>query len=111
MTLRPLLLAGLFCGLVGTSQAAATHACASAALKQADALLRLHADNDARMEIEQTVKVLPSLKNPVNSKQRFDVLEVWGFIYKGQYRMRFIYAQMPGDCMLMGQEVLEHASL
>ena len=38
---------------------------------------------------------------------RFDVLEVWGFIYKAEYRMHFLYAQIPGDCVLMGQEILE----
>ena len=27
------------------------------------------------------------------------------------YRMRFIYARVPGECVLMGQEVLEFASL
>ena len=36
-----------------------------------------------------------------------DVLEVWGYIYKAEYRMRFLYAQMPGTCVLMGQEILE----
>jgi len=38
------------------------------------------------------------------------VLEVWGHIYKGQYRMRLIYARSPKDCVLVGQEILEYAS-
>jgi hypothetical protein len=38
---------------------------------------------------------------------RFDVLEVWGHIYKADYRMRLIYAQIKGSCALMGQEILE----
>jgi hypothetical protein len=39
------------------------------------------------------------------------VLEVWGRIYKGQYRLRLIYARIPNECVLMGQEVIEYASL
>jgi len=38
-------------------------------------------------------------------------VEVWGYVYKGQYRMRFIYAQPPQNCVLMGQEILEYADL
>ena len=38
---------------------------------------------------------------------KFDVLEVWGHIYKGDYRMRFIYAQIKDSCTLMGEEILE----
>jgi hypothetical protein len=38
---------------------------------------------------------------------RFDVLEVYGSIYKATYRMRFIYAQIKGSRVLMGQEILE----
>ena len=48
---------------------------------------------------------------PPTRAQRFDVLEVWGHIYKGDYRMRLIYARIPEECVLMGQEVLEYASL
>jgi len=39
------------------------------------------------------------------------VLEVWGSIYKGNYRMRLIYHVAGKDCTLMGQEILEYASL
>jgi hypothetical protein len=35
------------------------------------------------------------------------VLEVWGHIYKADYRMRLIYGQIKGSCALMGQEILE----
>ena len=54
---------------------------------------------------------LPSIANPANPKQRFDVLEVWGDVYKGRYRMRLEYYRSGGSCVLMGQEILEHASL
>ena len=92
-------------------QAAPTHQCAAAASKQAQRLLTFHLGPDDRIEIDQAVKVLAPMRNPANRKQLFDVLEVWGSVYKGQYRMHFIYARMKGDCVLMGQEILEHASL
>lgn len=87
------------------------HRCAAAALKQAHKLLTLHAGPDERIAIDPGVKVLSSLRNPANKAQAFDVLEVWGAIYKGRYRMRLIYAQLPGDCLSMGQEILEFADL
>ena len=87
--------------------------CSDEAVKQARKLLAFHSDNDDRIEIDATVRTLPRLTNPANPKQQFDVLEVWGYIYKGQYRMRLIYYILPkpDTCVLMGQEILEHASL
>jgi hypothetical protein len=93
------------------AQAAPVHPCAAAAVSQAQRLLTFHLGPDDRIEINQDVKVLAPVRNPANRKQLFDVLEVWGNVYKGQYRMHFIYAQMQGNCVLMGQEILEHASL
>ena len=87
------------------------HRCSAAAIEQAPKLLAFHFGPDSRAEIDKSVKVLASIRNPANTAQRFDVLEVWGHIYKGDYRMRFIYARVPGECVLMGQEVLEFASL
>jgi len=87
------------------------HHCAAAAGEQAQKLLAFHFGPDGRIEIDKTVKVLAPIRNPANRAQRFDVLEIWGHIYKGQYRMHFIYAQLQDDCVLMGQEVLEFASL
>ena len=87
------------------------HHCAGAAGEQARKLLAFHFGPDDRIEIDKLVKVLAPIRNPANRAQRFDVLEVWGHIYKGDYRMRFIYARLPGDCTLVGQEILEFASL
>ena len=92
-------------------QAAPVHQCAAAASKQAQRLLTFHVGADDRIEVAPDVKVLAPMRNPANKKQLFDVLEVWGNVYKGQYRMHFIYARMRGDCLLIGQEILEHASL
>lgn len=88
-----------------------SHRCALAATKQAHKLLNFHAGPDDRIEIDKSVKVLAPMRNPANKSQTFDVLEVWGSIYKGKYRMHFIYAQVPGDCLLMGQEIVEFSSL
>src|SRR6187200_1891590 len=88
-----------------------THRCATAAIAQPPKLLTFHFGPDARIEIDKSVKVLAPIRNPANRAQRFDVLEVWGHIYKGDYRMRLIYARLPNECVLMGQEVLEYASL
>jgi hypothetical protein len=87
------------------------HRCSTAAIEQAQKLLTFHFGPDGRIEIDKSVKVLASIRNPANRAQRFDVLEVWGHIYKGDYRIRLIYARLPNECVLMGQEVLEYASL
>ncbi len=97
-------------GVTGLSYAKSPE-CSVPAIAQARKLLNFHADGDDRIEIDKAVKELPSLKNPANEQQRFQVLEVWGYIYKARYRMRLIYAPMGGSCALMGQEVLEYAKL
>ncbi len=95
----------------GMVQAAPDHHCAAAAKAQARKLLELHIGRDDRIEIDAPVKQLAPIRNPANKQQSFDVLEVWGFVNKGQYRMHFIYAQSSDQCLLMGEEILEHASL
>jgi hypothetical protein len=87
-----------------------THRCAADAIKQAKALLIFHHGTEVNAGIDESVKVLPPLRNPVNRRQFFDVLEVRGYIYRANYQMRLIYAQIPGNCVLMGQEILERAS-
>jgi hypothetical protein len=97
------------CAIVGPAQAQQkTHPCATDALKRADILLRLQAEAaaDQPVDVEKTVKVLAPVK-ALKGKGRFDVLEVWGHVYKATYRMHFIYAQIPNSCALMGQEILE----
>ncbi len=95
----------------GAADAAEPHRCAGAATEQASKLLTFHFGPDDRMEIRPGVESLAPIKNPVNPEQSFDVLEVRGEIYRGRYRMRFLYAQMPKSCVLMGQEILELADL
>lgn len=89
----------------------AVHACAPDAIQRGKALLTLHF-NDGQpgdapiVHIDDAVKALTPVK-ALKGAGRFDVLEVWGYIYKAEYRMRFLYAQIPGECVLMGQEILE----
>ena len=97
--------------LSGPTYAAPAHHCANDATERAKKLLTLHFGVDDRIAIEPAVTLLKPLRNPINKKQWFDVLEVWGNIYKGRYRMHFIYAREPSECVLMGQEILEYANL
>jgi hypothetical protein len=86
------------------------HHCSAAAIEQAPKLLTFHFGPDSRIEIDKTAKALAPIRNPANRAQRLDVLEVWGHIYKGQYRMRFIYMHSAKECVLVGQEILEYAA-
>lgn len=90
-----------------TALADITHPCSPDALKRAPKLLALHSNSDDRASISDKVTVLPSLRNPANAKQTLDVIGVTGHIYKGEYRMRFIYGRVAGECVLIGQEILE----
>lgn len=94
-----------------TLQAAARLACAAEARQQAQRLLDFHVGGDDRIEIAPEVVEKSPRRNPANLKQQFQVLEVLGTIYKGEYRMRLIYYRLDGSCVLMRQEILEHASL
>jgi hypothetical protein len=85
--------------------------CSGEAVARAKKLLTFHFGEDDRIRISPDVKELPPIRNPANKKQQFKVLEVWGSIYKGQYRMRLIYYVSGNDCTLMGQEILEYANL
>lgn len=87
-----------------------THNCSVDAAAKAEKLIRLHFGEDNRIEIFEDIEILSPLTNPENESQIFDVLELWGHINNGRYRMRFIYARMD-HCVLMGQEILEYASL
>jgi hypothetical protein len=84
------------------------HPCDADAIKRGMPLLKLHfeADQLENAGVDDTVKELPPIK-ALKGKGKFDVLEVWGHIYKADYRMHFIYAQVSGSCLLMGQEILE----
>ncbi|HEY8608453.1 MAG TPA: hypothetical protein VIM12_15160 [Noviherbaspirillum sp.] len=110
MTIRHLALAAVLV-LAPPIAAAAGPQCADNAVAQARKLLAFHVGDDDRISVDKPAKELPSMRNPANPAQRFIVLEVWGAIYKGQYRMRFLYYPLQDECVLMGQEILEYARL
>lgn len=101
--------------ILGLSSLGSAHAeqplCARDALEQAKRLLEFHFGEDERIVIDPKVVAQAPLRNPANKAQSFQVLEVWGMIHKGKYRMHLIYYQLDQDCVLMGQEILEYASL
>jgi hypothetical protein len=85
--------------------------CAADARGQALKLLRFHVDGDDRAAIDPaSVRVVGTVASLVG-KSRFDVVEVSGYVYKGSYRMRLIYARLDGRCVLMGQEIFERSDL
>ncbi|MGG7447690.1 hypothetical protein ACQ3G7_16670 [Kosakonia oryzendophytica] len=81
--------------------------CKTQAINEANKLLAFYRDNDDRAEVDKDVTALAKMKNPENKSQYYDVLQTWGYIYKGKYRMRFIFLN---DCTLMGEEILEYAN-
>ena len=102
----------LFLAFLVSLCSGADPACAASATDRARKLLIFHVGPDDRVAIEKNVKELPSLRNPEDPRQKFEVLEVWGYIYKAKYRMRLIYYNSPATkCLLMGEEILEHAKL
>lgn len=110
MMRRLVTLASLFLvAAPGIAMSAETHHCAADAVIQAEKLLQFHSDNDDRAEVDPaSVKQLTPV-HALSGDGSFDVLEVEGSIYKGEYRMHLIYAQFPDDCVLMGQEILERS--
>lgn len=122
--MRPLGLTLAFT-LITTCAFAGGSDCQNDALLRAGKLLKLHwnegdsqlaedagppTDDGAVMawSLDDMPVELPSVKAPVGAGM-FDVLEVNGFVYKATYRMRFLYAQIPDACVLMGQEIMELA--
>jgi hypothetical protein len=89
--------------------AVAAPQCAAEAVIQAKKLLAFHQDpGNFKIDIlpDMPVKELAPISDPANKKQKLKVLEVYGYIYKSQYRMRLIYRPANGECNLVGQEVI-----
>lgn len=114
MHVSPIALAALL-GLATIPTAAADAPpppqCAEDARAQAHKLLGFHFGEDDLVTIGDEVTERAPLRNPKNARQQFTVLEVWGSIYKGEYRMRLIYFRTDDRCVLMGQEILQYATL
>lgn len=97
----------LAANLAAAVAAGAAHPCAGDTREKAKALLTLHMDG-AGMAVSVGDRVIqrPSVR-ALKGRGKFDVLEVTGYVYKAQYRIRMIYAAIPDACVLMGQEILE----
>ena len=85
--------------------------CVADARTQALKLLLFHVDGDERAAIEPDSARQIGTVASLTGRRRFDVIEVYGNVYKGHYRMRLIYAHLPGTCVLMGQEIFELSDL
>ena len=99
-----------------TTNAQQNHPCSADVLARGPGLLKHHlpdlgSASSHGFSIQKQISQLAPIKNPADSKQSFDVLEAWAFVYKAKYRLRFYYAKFPGECVLMGQEVLEYTRL
>lgn len=97
------------------SHAASGHPCASDAVGRSRDLLVFfrHPDEtgfSGQWSVDEAAKEVGQV-SAITGPGRYDVLEVWGNVYKGRYRMRFIYAVVEGKCVLIGQEILEDAVL
>jgi hypothetical protein len=97
------------------AEAAAVHQCSADAVAQAKKLLvfYLHLDdgtNTRQWSVDDNVRNIGKV-SAIRGRQRYDVFEVFGNVYKGRYRMRLIYALVGGECILMGEEILEDAIL
>ncbi len=118
-----LTVAFILTALANTSAQAQTHPCAADAQARAVQLLRLHwnrdgselsanpgaagvADATTPWSLDKAAKTLKPIK-ALKGNGKFDVLEVNASVIKTSYRMHFIYAQFPGGCVLMGQEIIE----
>jgi hypothetical protein len=88
---------------------AKAHACAADAKARAAKLLALHTESDDRRTVADKVTAVAPVK-AARGKGKLDVLEVTGYVYKADYRMRFLYAHIPGTCALLGQEILEQSN-
>lgn len=110
MALKTWFAASLVCAIAAALPAhAQDHPCAGDATARAKKLLRFHFEDKTPLPTVDdgtTARVLPPI-SALKGNGKFDVLEVTSHIYKGTYRMRFIYARIQGSCALMGQEILE----
>ena len=105
------LLLVLLSGLLSIADVQAASQCGEQARAQAERLLAFHVGPDDRISIRTEVEQLDSVPNPGAPEETLQHLEVWGDIYKGRYRMRFLYADVYDGCLLMGQSIMEFAEL
>ncbi len=107
--------------LAAPAFAAAPHPCADDAKARAASLLKWYWNTDTdkladqpgapvdggdmAWDIRDEVTQLPAVK-PSGSGEAYDVLEVYAYVYKATFRIHLLYAQVPGECVLNGAEIL-----
>lgn len=79
-------------------------ACSDAARATALSLLKLHSEGDDRASVDSKVRLARPVRAP-KGKGRLTVLEVTGFVYKAEYRIRVLY--LPKGCARVGVELIE----
>jgi hypothetical protein len=92
---------------------AAPFSCAADATQSAKKLINFHMGEgfEDRISLDSPTPQ-HRMKNPANPTQYFEVWQVDGDVSPhGHYRMRLIFYRMTHSCLLMGQEILEHANL
>ena len=100
MTKTLLIALAFACVSTGIAHAKAAPACADDAAARAESLIKFHVTDGG-----QTPEMADDVA-PVDAG-RYDVLEVTGYVIKAEYRVHLIYADMQGQCLLMGQEIIE----
>jgi hypothetical protein len=98
-----------------TADSAGVHSCSSDAVAQAKKFLAFYRRPEemgfaGQWSVDDAATKIGTVP-AIHGKRRYDVLQVWGYIYKARYRMRFIYAAMSGTCVLVGQEIYEDTAL
>ncbi|BCW89143.1 hypothetical protein sos41_22990 [Alphaproteobacteria bacterium SO-S41] len=119
------LLAASFAALLlaGSAAAASPHPCEADARARAPKLLKAQWDMegaglaskpgapvegspDMAWDLSPDVTILAPIANP-SGTGKYDVIELTAYVYKAEYRLRFLYAQIPDACALMGEESLD----
>jgi hypothetical protein len=90
-------------------QASTQHRCADDARQLAMSLLSHHVSpTEHTVHIDSKVSVLTPVRHPSKRNLVLDRIEVWGFVYKGHFRMRMLYLRGTKECHVVGQEVLTY---
>ena len=98
------------------------HHCEADARARAESMLKWYWDSpDAKLQakpgepdgsadmawsLDDETKILPPVKAP-GTGEKYDVLEIYAYVYKATYRIHLLYLQMPDDCALGGAEIVE----
>ena len=83
----------------------AAERCITQAKETALKILKLHSNNDDRATVAETVTAKPGINSP--TKVKLEVVEVPGFVYKAEYRLRVLFLQEPQSCTVMGFELVD----